>query len=149
MKCTILYFSRTGVGKRIAEKLALQLGANTVEIQDDKNWSGVLGYIKAGFYASTNKSVNISIKGDYKDADHYVVISPIWAGGPACAVREFLKLVDPVKTSLVLNCLGSDPDAAYDKFEKMTSHSYKRYGIVKRLQNEDIVINQLVKQLKG
>lgn len=149
MKCTVLYFSRTGVGKRIAGKLASQLGANVIEIQDDKNWNGVLGYIKAGFYASTNKSVNISINGDYKDADHYVVISPIWAGGPACAVREFLKRVDSSKVSLVLNCLGSDPNAAFDKFEKLTSRSYKRYGIVKRLQNEDSVINEIVKQLQS
>lgn len=145
MKNVVLYFTRTGGSKRVAEIIAAKIGVNAIEITDNKNWNGVLGYIKAGFYSSFNKNVPIIINEVYEDADQYIVISPIWAGGPAPAVKEFIKLVKTDKVNLVLTCLGSDTDVALTKFETKFGKLKGKFGIVKKLNNEEKIIAEIVK----
>jgi len=55
MNTVVLFFSRTGTSKRVATKIADGLGLKPIEITDDKNWNGILGYIKGGYYSSSNK----------------------------------------------------------------------------------------------
>ncbi len=56
MSTSILYFSRTKETKKMAEKLAGEIGGATAyEITDNKNWDGGLGLIKGLFYAAANK----------------------------------------------------------------------------------------------
>ena len=53
----IYYFTRTGRSKQIAETLAQKLGIAALPITDGKNWSGILGYLRAGFAALRGKSL--------------------------------------------------------------------------------------------
>ncbi|MBC7960795.1 MAG: flavodoxin family protein, partial [Vallitaleaceae bacterium] len=41
----VVYFSRTGNSKRVAEKIAQKIGSHVSVLTDDKNWKGLLGYI--------------------------------------------------------------------------------------------------------
>jgi len=138
----VLFFSRTGTSERIATKIADGLGISPIQITDDKNWNGPLGFIKGGYYASTNKRVNIKVNGNYKDVDQYIVVSPLWAGRPAPAICEFLKQVPVNKVNLVLTCNGSDIESAFTKYENAIGKLKGRFGIVKRLKDED-------KRIKG
>lgn len=148
MNTVVLFFSRTGTSKRVATKIADGLGLKPIEITDDKNWNGILGYIKGGYYSSTNKSVNIKVNGDFKDADEYIVVSPLWAGGPTPAIREFLKQVPINKVNLVLTCKGSDIDSALTKYESTVGKLNAGFGIVKRLNNENKCIENIIKSFK-
>lgn len=38
MKTIIIYFSRTGNSKRVADKLAQQIEADTVRLTDEESW---------------------------------------------------------------------------------------------------------------
>ena len=145
MKCAVLYFTRTGNSKKIAEKIASEIGVKAIQINDNRNWNGVLGYIKAGFYSSTNKNISITINDEYKNADQYIVISPVWAGKPAPAVHTFLKQVGVNKVNLVLDCLGSDTNASFTNYESKFGKLKGKFGIVKKLNNEDQVISNIVK----
>ena len=69
IKTAVLFFSRTGTSERIATKIADGLELSPIRITDDKNWNGILGFIKGGYYASTNKSVNIKVNDECKDLD--------------------------------------------------------------------------------
>jgi len=51
----VVYFSRSNTSKRIAEGISKKLNCSIVQVTDDKNWDGLFGFIKAGFYSSTNK----------------------------------------------------------------------------------------------
>lgn len=148
MNTVVLFFSRTGTSKRVATKIADGLKLKPIEITDDKSWNGILGYIKGGYYSSTNKSVNIKVSGDFKDADEYIVVSPLWAGGPAPTVREFLKLVPLNKVNLVLTCKGSNIESALSKYESEVGKLKAGYGIVKRLNNENICIEEIIQAVK-
>jgi len=148
MNIVVLFFSRTGTSKRVATKIAEGLKLKPIEITDDKNWKGILGYIKGGYYSSTNKSVNIKVNGDFKDADEYVVVSPLWAGGPTPTVREFLKQVPLNKVNLVLTCKGSNIESALLKYETSVGKLKAGFGIVNRLNNENKCIEDIIKAVK-
>jgi len=148
MNTVVLFFSRTGTSKRVATKIADGLKLKPIEITDDKNWNGILGYIKGGYYSSTNKSVNIKVNGAFKDADQYVVVCPLWAGGPAPTVREFLKQVPLNKVNLVLTCKGSNIESALSKYETSVGKLKAGFGIVNRLNNENKCIEDIIQAVK-
>ena len=148
MKTVVLFFSRTGNSERVATKIANGLGVTPLQITDDKNWGGIFGYLKGGYYASANKSVNIKVNGKFEEADQYVVISPLWAGGPAPSVREFLKKVPINKVNLVITCKGSDIESAFTKYENKVGKLKGTFGIVERLNNEAQRIEEVINAIK-
>ncbi|MGC8545970.1 MAG: flavodoxin family protein [Athalassotoga sp.] len=149
MKYSVVFFSRTGNSKRVAEKISKALGVKPIEIiQESPSFKGLFGYLKAGYYSMRNKSVKIKISENYKDTDRYIVVSPLWAGKPANATVEFLKLVPPGKVTLVLTCIGSDTDKIVNDYESKNGKFKSHYGIVKKLKNEEKVIDEILKNLQ-
>jgi len=99
-----------------------------------------LGFIKGGYYASRNKVVVIKTNPELVDYDELIVVSPLWAGKLAPDIKELLKTVQKDKVHLVVVSTGSnisdDPE-------------YKSVAlIINSKNNEDEVIDNLVKQLK-
>ena len=136
----VLFFTRTGNSKRIAEKLADKLSCQIIEVTDNMNWNGILGFIKGGYYASRDKVVVIKTNPELVDYDELIVVSPLWAGKLAPDIKELLKTVQKDKVHLVVVSTGSnisdDPE-------------YKSVAlIINSKNNEDEVIDHLVKQLK-
>lgn len=140
MNNKVLFFTRTGNSRRIAEKLADELSCQIIEVTDNMNWNGIWGFIKGGYYASRDKVVAIKTSADVEDYDELIVVSPLWAGKLAPDIKEFLKTVEKDKVHLVVVSSGSNisDESAYKSVDLIT----------KSKKNEDEVINQLVKQLK-
>jgi len=149
MNTVVLFFSRTGNSKRVATKISDGLGLKPIEITDDKNWNGIWGYLKGGYYSSANKSVNIKVNGNFEDADEYIVVSPLWAGSPSPSVRQFLKQVPIDKVNLVLTCKGSDIDNALTKYQSKVGKLKAGFGIVERLKDEDQQIDGIIQVIKN
>jgi hypothetical protein len=136
----VVYFSRTGTSKKIAEKIADKLACEIIQIKDNMNWNGVFGFIKAGFYSSTDRDVKIEIQGNLDAADELIVVGPMWAGGIASAVRAFLKTTPLDKVHLVVTSNGSNLGKR---------SGYKSvHDIAKNMHNEDEVIIDLMSTLK-
>jgi flavodoxin len=55
MKILIVYYSRTGRTKKIAEKIQYRLNADIDEISDTKNRAGILGWLSAGRDAGSRR----------------------------------------------------------------------------------------------
>jgi cobalamin biosynthesis protein CbiG len=140
MDYCVVYFTRTYVSKRVAQKIAEKLSCPMVQITDHKNWSGLFGYIKAGFYSTINKEVKIELLGDPGQPDAYIVVTPLWAGGIAPAGKAFLKTVSPDKVHLVVTSLGSQ----VEEREGFLSVS----DVIDQQNNEDQVISDLLKRIK-
>ncbi len=107
MNRKVVYFTRSGTSKKVAEKLAAKLACPLVQITDSKNWSGIIGYIKAGYYASRSKPVAITVSDTIGETDELVVVSPLWAGTIAPAVQTFVSMVHADRVHLVVTSLGS------------------------------------------
>jgi len=135
----VVYFSRSNTSKRIAEEISKNLNCSIVQVTDDKNWDGLFGYIKAGFYSSTNKKVEITINGTLDNVDEYIVVTPLWAGGIAPATKVFLETVPNEKVHLVVSSLGN---------HVKDRSGYKSVSDITRSErNEELVINDLVSKL--
>lgn len=92
MKTLIIYYSRTGTTKKLAEKLAAVLGADLEGIKDPTDRSGLKGYMNSGREAAFKKLALIDpITHNLKDYDLVLVGTPVWAFTISSPVRAFLE----------------------------------------------------------
>ena len=92
MKNLIVFYSRSGVTKQLAQKIAEKTGWEIIKLADSQPRQGFSGYMKACWQALTGKQTEIqTFNNDFSTYDCVVVGTPIWAGNMAPAVRTFLK----------------------------------------------------------
>lgn len=135
----VVYFTRTGTSKRVAEKISNKLSCEAIQITDGMNWKGILGFLKGGYYASRNKSVHIKINGNLDSGDELIVVTPLWAGRVVPSINTFLKTNSLQNIHLVVTSNGSNIKNS-SGFKSVSS-------IVKSKNNEDVTINNLVNNL--
>ena len=139
MNYKVVYFTRTGNSKRVAEKIANKLSCEALQITDNMNWKGVFGYLKGGYYASLNRDVDINIPENLDSDDELIVVTPMWAGGIAPDIKTFLKSTTLSKVHLVVTSLGSKLKDR-SGFKSVTD-------IAKNKNDEDVIISNLVSNL--
>ncbi len=91
MKSLIVFYTRTGNTKKIAELIAKSLNADLDEIIDPKKRLGIFGFLKAGYEATMKKLTEI--KGIEKDPSDYKLLvlgSPIWNKRMTPALRTYI-----------------------------------------------------------
>ncbi|MFU8781342.1 MAG: flavodoxin family protein [Kiritimatiellia bacterium] len=94
MKILVVYYSRTGCTRMVADRLAQSLHADLLELQEQTNRDGVWGFIKGGFDAwRKNLTELAAVDKDLADYDLVVIGSPVWAGTLCPAVRTLLQQV--------------------------------------------------------
>lgn len=147
MKTWIIYYSRTGTSRRIAQRLGEELQAEVVEILDACRYRGFLGYLRAGFVASGWRKVSYRLSRPVEiDAETQVyLVSPVWAGRCAAAVYSMLMDHSIEKKSLVLTNNGTDPEKAYCRIEEKFGFFEHKYCIRRSLGNEEEILRQVVK----
>ncbi len=106
MTYAVIYFSRTGTSRRIAEKIAKELSVEPVEVTDNMDWDGTLGYMRAARYAMKNKDVDIQIRGTIGEVDEYIIVSPMWCGKITPVIRIFLQELPKEKVRLIVSSGG-------------------------------------------
>ncbi len=89
-KVLVAYYSRTGSNKIVAEAIARNLQANIDEIISLKSYSGIIGWIKAGYHGSKEKQVMINTQENPERYDLVIVGGPNWAGKIANPLLSYL-----------------------------------------------------------
>ena len=88
----MVYYTRTGNARFVAETIAAEIGADIEEVIDLKKRSGLIGWLNGGRDARQGKETEIApTKKDPADYDLIVVGTPIWAGKPTPAINTYLK----------------------------------------------------------
>jgi flavodoxin len=91
MKTLVVYYSRTGVTRAVANVLAGQLEADVEELHDRKDRNGAMGYLLAGRDATLKRLADIDPpQKDPKAYDMVVLGTPVWAFTMAPAIRTYL-----------------------------------------------------------
>jgi flavodoxin len=91
MKTLVVYYTRTGNTKFMAETIAAELGADIEEVIDMKNRQGKLAFLPAGRDAMKAKETEIAqTKRSIADYDLIIIGQPVWAGSPTPAIRTYL-----------------------------------------------------------
>ena len=95
MKSLVVYYSRTGNARFVAQTIAAEIGADIEEVIDLKKRSGVLGFLSGGSDARRGKETKIaSTTKSPADYDLIIVGTPVWAGRPSPAITTYLKKND-------------------------------------------------------
>ena len=87
----VVFYSRTGFTKQVAEALARELGADVEQLVDTRSRAGLLGYLRSGFEAALHKLTEL--KPLSKDPAAYALVvvgTPVWNGSVSSPVRTFL-----------------------------------------------------------
>lgn len=124
MKILIVYFSRTGTTKKIAEALKTKLNADIEEINDPTDRKGVFGYLKSGKEATQKIMPEIGeIKSDLKSYDLVVVGTPVWAWNISSPMRSFAVkylIGNPAQIAVFCTQGGSGSDTAQKTIEELS-----------------------------
>jgi flavodoxin len=87
----IVYYSRTGVTRHVAERIAQRVGAPAVAIRDVRSRDGVLGYVRSAMEAMQGTLPDIEVPTlSLADYDLVVLMAPVWGGHLASPMRRFL-----------------------------------------------------------
>jgi flavodoxin len=92
LKSLVVYYSRNGNTKFVAETIAAEIGADVEEIVDLKKRSGLLGFLIGGKDAMQGKETEIApTTKSPADYDLIVVGTPNWASRITPATLTYLK----------------------------------------------------------
>ncbi|WP_409968562.1 hypothetical protein RFF05_00825 [Bengtsoniella intestinalis] len=89
-----IYYSRTGNTKTAVEDIAKVLDAEVVEIHDNVERNGIIGFIKSGMHASAKHPMHTIGFKTARPLNEYrlvIVASPVWAGRCCSPVRVFMR----------------------------------------------------------
>jgi flavodoxin len=92
MKCLLVFYSRTGRTKKIAELISTEMKCEYEEILDTKKRKGfIIGFINSGFAATREKLTIIkTIQKDPKLYDTVILGTPIWNKRMTPAIRTYI-----------------------------------------------------------
>ena len=90
-KILVVYYSRSGNTKKVAEDIARTLNADMEQLIDKKDRSGALGYMVAGKDAALQNLAKIEpVTKDPALYDLVVLGTPVWSWNMAPALRTYI-----------------------------------------------------------
>jgi len=91
VKSLVVFYSRTGTTKKVAEAISSILECDVEEVFDTKNRAGFLGYTSAGREATSKRLTTIrETKVDPFLYDLVIIGTPIWASTISSPIRTYL-----------------------------------------------------------
>ncbi|MDJ0825382.1 MAG: hypothetical protein QNJ16_07760 [Rhodobacter sp.] len=111
MRTRVVFYSRTGITRLLAEALAARTVAETAEITCDRYGPGLWGWLQAGRASWRRQRPAISYAPPGEAPDCLLVGSPVWSGVLAAPVRSYLAGLSelPPRVGLFLTAGGPPP----------------------------------------
>jgi flavodoxin len=125
MKTLVVYYSRTGKTRFVAEKVIAELKADIEKIVDLKNRSGRFGFLKAGYDATRGNETEIAeTQKSPSEYDLIVIGTPVWNSRPASAIRTYLKKNDLAGKKVAVFCTneGMGEEKAVERTKALISN---------------------------
>jgi flavodoxin len=149
MKTLIVFYSRTGTTKKLAEKIAEFLKADIEEIIDLKDRSGAVGWLASGRDAMKKKLTDIKkINNDISKFDLIIIGTPNWAGSVTPAIRTFLlKNKDNIKKIAFFCTMGGEnPGKVFIQMQELIN--IRPLGIL-ALNAKEVIKEMNVEKIKS
>lgn len=148
MKTLVVYYSRTGNTRGVAQKVSEKIGADLLELKDKKKRSGITGFV-LGIKDSIMKSA-AELEGfdvDLSPYDLIVIGTPVWALGMTPAVRTFLTQKSLAGKKVALFCTTfSDMEKPLQDMKELAQGAQLIYSFglaAKDLRNPVAVDNKI------
>jgi flavodoxin len=121
-KSLIVYYSRSGTTKKVAEYIAAKVHGTLAEITEAKSRKGILGFLRSGLEAVKKKTPPIILGSEAMDRYDMVFIgTPLWAGAMASPIRTYLTQFPPKgsKIKLFVTKGGANPSVIANEVAQM------------------------------
>jgi len=147
-KILIAYYSRTGITKKVAEKLKEKLGADIEEIKDTVDRKGIKGYLLSGRDAMQRKLTKLEPAiSSLENYDLVIIGTPIWGWNMSVPVRTYLtNQKDKFKSVAFFCTMGGSGDAK--AFKEMSEISGKIPMATLALNTFEVVKNNCEDKIK-
>lgn len=90
-KVLVVYFSRSGHTRKVAEALAARCDADIEELRDVRDRTGIWGYIRSAREALKKRVIEIQTpRKNPKDYDLVILGTPVWAGNVCSPLRAYV-----------------------------------------------------------
>ncbi|GAH72917.1 unnamed protein product, partial [marine sediment metagenome] len=87
----VVYYSRTGTTRKVAEAVAEALRCESEEVIDTKKRSGVLGFVGGGKDARLKRLTVIEeVRSDPSSYELVIIGTPVWAWTMSPAIRTYI-----------------------------------------------------------
>jgi flavodoxin len=125
MRILVVFYSRTGNTRKVAEELEKALECDLEEIIDTKDRSGSLGYMKSGRDAMARKlTVLQDPVNDPSSYDLLVIGTPLWAWRVSTPVRTYMhQQADFKEVAFFCTAGGKGFDGAFKDMEELSGKS--------------------------
>ena len=113
----VVYTTRTGHSRALAEQFAAMIDAPTYEVKDAAGHAGWLGFLRGGFQAARKLSAPMGDPGiDLTDVGTVVLVQPIWASNFSPVLRTWLDAHRSELSGARLAMLASQSGSPPEKF---------------------------------
>lgn len=122
MKVLVVYFSRTGTTRRLAERLARELDGTLMPITETRSRLGLLGYPRSLIEAVSGRDVPIDPpRRDPRDYDLVLIGTPVWGWHLSSPVRAFARQWGRRLKHVAFFCTmgGSGERPAFDELRRL------------------------------
>jgi len=123
VKTLVVFYSRTGTTRKVADALAQKLSADVLEVRTDRYPEGILGYLQAALDSTLGRTTPIRHRPvDLSKYKTVVIGTPIWNAAIAPPIRAFLKkhASKPRNWSFFLTHGGSGTQRAFQQMQELT-----------------------------
>ena len=138
MKTLLVYYSRTGMTKKIAKMIQSKINCDIEEITDNNKYSGKIGFLKGGMNASMGRTSKInSITKNPSDYDLIIIGTPVWASNIATPIYTYLMKYNKEfkKIASFCTCMSNGYEKTLENISKLTG---KKQISTMFLTSEDI-----------
>lgn len=120
MNALVVYYSRSGTTRKVAEQISTFLGGDAEEIHDRTNRSGIMGWIRAGRDAGSKKlTVLEEVKKDPANYDVVVIGTPIWRHSVSTPIRTYISQFGERFKKVAFFCTGNTGDNVFGEMESL------------------------------
>ena len=120
MKTLVVFYSRSGTTKRVAQEVAKALNADIDEVIDKKSRKGILGFLRAGYDATRGKTTEIEFEKDPSGYDLVVIGTPVWNGRVTPAIRTYLlRNREKIKNAAFFSTCAGRPGKCLEQMEEL------------------------------
>lgn len=145
----VVYFSRTGRTRQIADAIAAQLNAEIEPIRDSGHRSGIWGYLRSLQEAMRHRVVPISVPTkNPSDYDLTILGTPVWAHNMCSPLRSYITSQQQCLRKIAVFCTqgGSGGSKVAGQVAELCGHG----PLATLVLNEDeIRKNQFAAKLAG
>ncbi len=148
MKILVIFYSRSGKTKKIAEAISEILKCDKEEIFDIKNREGIVGFLSAGSDANLRRLTAIKeIKNNPSLYDLVIIGTPIWSSNISTPIRTYLFSYKEEFKKVAFFCtrLGSDAEKV---FADMKNLSQKIPITLLALTSREVARDQYMQKVK-